>query len=81
MSKFHTTVKARKGAWFIPVRGSYLPCSWQGALTYIPFLYYLAITFMAVNRNTHSVSDFVIILFPYWVSGAVVMHWIAKQKS
>ena len=28
--------KPKKGAWFVQVRGSYLPCSWQGWLSYVP---------------------------------------------
>ena len=73
--------KPRKGAWFVPLRASYLPVTWQGWLTYIPYLYYLFITFTAINHHTHSVSDLVINLIPYWVSGAVIMTWIAKRKS
>lgn len=73
--------KPRKGAWFVPVRWSYLPASWQGWLLYIPFVYFLTITFLALNRNSHSVSDMLINIIPYWVSAAVVMHWIASHKS
>lgn len=72
---------AKSDKWFKKVRGSYLPNSWQGWLTYVPFIYFLIITFMAVDRSSHSVSDTVINLFPYWVSGAVVMTWIASKKS
>lgn len=67
--------------WFKEVRGSYLPNSWQGWLTYIPFIYWLVSTLIAVNRNSHSVSDFIYNIVPYWVSGAVVMHWVAKATS
>ena len=34
--------KGRKGAWFVKLRGSYLPCSWQGWLLYIPYILFLA---------------------------------------
>ena len=67
--------------WFKKVRGSYLPCSWQGRLLYLPYLYWLVITFLAVDRNSHSVSDTLIGIVPYWVSGAVIMHWLASRKS
>lgn len=73
--------KARKGAWFVPLHWSYLPVSWQGWLTYIPYVIYLLITFIAIDSHSHSVSDTVIGLIPYWVSGTVVMHWIASHKS
>ena len=71
----------KKRAWFIKVRGSYLPNSWQGWLTYIPYVYFLVITFMAVNRHSHSVSDVAIGIVPYWVSAVVVMQWLASRKS
>jgi len=71
----------KSGAWFKKVRGSYLPCSWQGWVMYIPYVYFLIISFLAVDKNSHSVSDTLIGIFPYWISASVVMTWIAKQKS
>lgn len=68
-------------AWFRPVRWSYLPNSWQGWLLYIPYLAYLVITFWAVDHNSHSASDTLIGIIPYWVAGAVVMQWIASHMS
>jgi hypothetical protein len=73
--------KPKKGAWFIPVRWSYLPCSWQGWLTYVPFVYYLLATFSAVDRHSHSVSDTLFGIIPFWVAGAVIMQWLASHKS
>lgn len=73
--------KPRKGAWFVPLDWSYLPASWQGWLTYIPFVAFLVMTFLAVDRNSHSVSDTLLGIFPFWVSAAVVMHWLASHKS
>jgi hypothetical protein len=72
---------AKNGAWFYQVRGSYLPCSWQGWLTYIPFTIFLLTVLIAAVRVQHSVSDTVYMIFPQWVAAAVVMSWIAKQKS
>ncbi len=31
------TASRKKGAWFMKLRGSYLPVSWQGWLSYVPF--------------------------------------------
>jgi hypothetical protein len=73
--------KLKKGAWFIKVRGSYLPCSVPGALTYIPMIAFLVTVVMAATRNTHSVSDTLYSMFPYFVCTGVVMHWIASRKS
>lgn len=87
--------KARKGAWFVSVRNSYLPVSWQGWLTYIPYI--LLIMLGMVNmfwpivdcmkyecstRMTATIflSGFVIAV-PYFVALVVAMQWIAKRKS
>lgn len=73
--------KQQSKKWFVKVRGSYLPNSWQGWLTYVPFVIFLATVFIAVDRNSHSVSDTLYGIFPQWVAAAVVMTWFAKQKS
>jgi hypothetical protein len=73
--------KKHQKPWFKPVRGSYLPNSWQGWLTYIPFIYWLAVTFVVIDRHTHSVGETIIGIVPFWVSGVVVMHWVAKATS
>ena len=73
--------KPRKGAWFIPLRGSYLPVTWQGWLLYIPFVSYAIISLLFVVNRAGSFLEIVINLLPYWLSVLVAMTWIAKQKS
>lgn len=73
--------KPKKGAWFIKVRGSYLPCNIWGALTYIPMIAFLITVTATVTKDAHSVSDALYGMFPYFVCTAVVMHWIAANKS
>lgn len=71
----------KKDMWFKKVRGSYLPCSWQGVLTYIPFLTFLVAT-VAYNYNTQSsLASVALITFTEWVTVTVVMTWVAWQKS
>lgn len=72
---------AKKSPWFKKVRGSYLPDSWQGWLTYVPFIIFLLSVLMAAIRNEHSASDAFYMIFPQWVAAAVVMTWVAKQKT
>jgi hypothetical protein len=67
--------------WFIKVRGSYLPNSWQGWLTYVPFVIFLVTVLQAAARTQHSVSDMLYMAFPQWVAAAVVMTWLASRKS
>lgn len=73
--------KPRKGAWFIPLDWSYLPASWQGWLTYIPFIAYLAATFFIIDAGASSLASTLFAVLPYWVSGVVIMHWLASHKS
>ncbi len=75
------TPKGKKGAWFAKVRGSYIPVSWQGWLTYIPFTIFLVTVLVAAVRTQHSVSDALYMIFPQWVAATVVMTWLAARKS
>jgi len=68
-------------AWFKKTRGSYLPISWQGALLYVPMIYFVVMAFIVIDKNSHSVSDTLINWFPYLVCTGVVMHWIASKRS
>jgi hypothetical protein len=71
----------RKDAWFVPVRGSYLPIAWQGWLTYLPFVAYLVYSLFFAFDYTGNSLKAVLWIVPNWVAAAVVMTWIAKQKS
>ena len=73
--------KLKPGAWFVPVRGSYLPYSPQGWLTYIPFTAYLVFTLIAGLNNTDSWQMATLFIVPNWVAAAAVMTWIAARKS
>jgi hypothetical protein len=70
-----------KRVWFKKVRWSYLPVSWQGIVLYILFIIFLTTILQAAIRNQHSVSDVFYAIFPFWVSAAVVMHWIAGNTT
>ena len=73
--------KPRKGTWFVAVRGSYLPASWQGWLTYVPYIAYLVFTLIYGVRTTHGLGQTAMFVFPQWCAGAVIMSWLARQKS
>jgi hypothetical protein len=73
--------KAGKDAWFIPVRGSYLPWSWQGWLTYIPFTAYLVYSLIVAFDYTGNNLQAVLWIVPNWVAAAIIMTWVAKRTS
>ena len=70
-----------KQIWFKKVRGSYLPCSWQGWLLYIPFAAFLISVILIGFGNRYTVWEFLYAIFPYFVCAGVVMHWVASRFS
>lgn len=73
--------KRRKGVWFVSLRGSYIPVSWKGWLTYLPFTAYLVYSLIVAVDYTGNNLKAVLWIVPNWVAAAVVMTWIAKVKS
>jgi uncharacterized MAPEG superfamily protein len=73
--------KAKPGAWFVSVRGSYLPASSAGWWTYIPFVAYLIFTLIVGINDTSSSAVAILFIVPNWVAAAVVMTYIAARKS
>lgn len=74
-------LKVKKGAWFVRLRGSYLPASWQGWLTYIPFTAYLIYSLIVALAYTGNTWKAVLWIVPNWVAAAVVMTYVAKRTS
>jgi len=75
------TIKVPAGAWFVRIRGSYLPVSWQGWLTYVPFTAYLAYSLVVAFAYTGNNLKAVLWIVPNWVAAAVVMTWVAQRTS
>jgi len=67
--------------WFIRVRGSYLPQSSQGWLTYIPYVTYLLGSLIYVIHHNYDLWISVFILIPNWVAAAAIMNWVAANNS
>lgn len=70
-----------KRAWFIKVRGSYLPNSWQGWLTYVPFVAYLVFVLIDVTKDDLSTKQAFYVAFPQFVCAGVIMTYIAAKTS
>lgn len=73
--------KHKKDKWFIKVRSSYLPNSRAGWLTYIPFLAFLLIVPLIAFANTDNIPLAILITIPNWVAAAIVMTYVASNKS
>jgi len=81
MKKRQKLPKLKKGMWFYKIRGSYLPATWQGWLTYLPFIAFLVWSWTYAMNTRPSVGEALLVIFPAWVASAVVMTWIASRKS
>jgi hypothetical protein len=73
--------KNKKDKWFTSVRGSYLPRSSAGWLTYIPYFTFLLFSFILVwELNINQVVKVYLVLIQ-WAFAGLFMTWIAKTKS
>ena len=75
------TKNKSKNKWFIKVRGSYLPASSQGWLTYIPFVTYLVLTLLYTHHFCSNMVGVIYLVLVQWLAAFCVMTLIAKQKS
>jgi hypothetical protein len=73
--------KLRKGAWFYRVRGSYLPATWQGWATYVPFVAVLLGGWAYALRSEETVAETLLLVFAVWIAAAVAMTWVAARKA
>ncbi|HEY6161218.1 MAG TPA: hypothetical protein VI112_08345 [Bacteroidia bacterium] len=65
----------KKRSWF------YVPASVAGTFIALVTLTLNTWFFLAIDRNSHSVSDTLINFFPYFVSFWTVYGWIASNTS
>lgn len=70
-----------KKAWFKKWGWIYRPVSWQGTFVTVLLILFLIQVFMAVDRNSHSVSDTFYGIFPFWVPSILVWLWIGQESS
>lgn len=73
--------RKKNGKWFIKVRGSYLPNSPAGWLTYIPYVgYVVGVTGLALHERYGFVTT-ALVLIPNWVAAAAIMELLAANHS
>jgi hypothetical protein len=70
-----------KAVWFKSWGWIYRPISWQGILAILVTLAFCIQVFIAVDRNSHSVSDTLYGIFPYFVPALVLLYWVASKTS
>lgn len=67
--------------WFKPVRGSFLPCAWQGWLLYLPYVVLLIGGIIALQHYTSNVGFTIMLYIPWVIAWAVVFEWLARRLS
>jgi hypothetical protein len=70
--------------WFVKTRNSYLPSSWQGWLTYVPFIAYLISSTLLMEHLSKHTGTAVRIFYgilPEWIAAGAIMTWLAQAKS
>jgi hypothetical protein len=70
-----------KNVWFKRVGWVYLPVSAPGGIITLAVLAFCAQVFLAVDRHSHSVSDTLYGVFPFFASSFLLFDWIAGRTS
>jgi len=73
--------KTKSQKWFRKVRGSYLPCSWQGWALYVPYTAYVLGVIAYAYLNQWSLGTSLFVIVPNWVAALAAMTWLAERKS
>ena len=67
--------------WFKKTGWIYFPISAVGVIITLLVLAFCTTVFLAVDRHSHSVSDTLYGVFPYFVSAFTVLFWIGANTS
>lgn len=70
-----------KRIWFKSWGWIYRPVSVAGWLGVALTLLFCVNTFLAIDRHSHSVSDTLYAIFPYWVAAFGILLWVAGRTS
>jgi hypothetical protein len=68
-------------AWFKRFGWFYLPISVQGTLIVLAAMGFCVNVFLAVDRHSHSVSDTLYGVFPFFACAFLLVDWIARSTS
>lgn len=70
-----------KYGWFKPWGWIYRPVSLPGVVLVLLATGFCVQVFLAVDRNSHSVSDTLYGVFPFIVPSLIVLNWVATKTS
>lgn len=67
--------------WFKQWGWLYLPASVPGAFISLAMMVFCASVFLAVDRHSHSVSDTLYGIFPFFACAFLLFDWIGARTS
>ena len=70
-----------KTPWFKRWGWFFVPVSWPGAVIALTALAFCTQAFIAIDRHSHSVSDTLYGVFPFFVCAFLLFDWIASRNS
>jgi len=70
-----------KTVWFKRFGWSYRPVSWPGAVVVLLALAFCVQVFLAVDRRSHSATDTLYGVFPYFACCFLLVNWVASNTS
>jgi hypothetical protein len=68
-----------KDPWFKRLGWLYVPSSLQGAVLVVLALIFCVQVFIAIDRHSHSVSDTLYGVFPYFACCFLLLNWVASN--
>jgi len=70
-----------KTHWFKRWGWVYLPVSVGGAVCVLLAFAFAVNVFIVIDRRSHSVSDSLYGIFPFWVPTFLLLQWVAARTS
>jgi uncharacterized membrane protein len=70
-----------KTTWFKKIGWIYVPTSLIGAIITVIHIAFCVTVFIAIDKNSHSVTDTLYGIFPFFVCTGTVLFWIAGNTS
>ena len=67
--------------WFSRYGWFYWPTSVAGGVLYVIAALFCVTVFRAVDRNSHSASDTLYGVFPYFACTFLLLDWVARRTS
>lgn len=73
--------KNKHQAWFVHVRKSYLPASWQGFCIYFLYIAYIVTVPIVWYNEGHYLWNFLTEVIPLVLAGVLLTQYIAANNS